>query len=105
MSNIGYNLETKFLQVTPFSEQTINDRINEYSEINCKLNVEGYPIKGSGRIITTDEKIFAFNFLYTNNIPINSKSYNATIKRILNNYLLINEQNSKQLKLKKSLKF
>ena len=57
----------------------------------------GKIIEGSGREITKEETEKIINYLTDNEIPLNRKTYNAALKRYLNNYISFEE--TKKLKL------
>jgi len=56
-------------------------------EIGAKLNKYGYPILGTGTVITPECKIEVINFLKENNIPINEKTLSLALNRFINKTL------------------
>ncbi len=63
--------------------------LKELYEIDCKRDKKGFPMPGTGRIITKEEKLAAIDFVINNGYPLTDKTYNCALKRILKGYMFI----------------
>ena len=78
-NNIGENL----------SEYYIKQIMATKDEVNLRRNEEGMPIPGTGRVITTEEKMGIIDYLLSNNIPLTTKLYALAMKRYMDDELEI----------------
>lgn len=56
-------------------------------EIDCQRDKNGFPISGTGRLITETEKLGIIDYLRKNNVPLTDRTYGVARKRYLNNQL------------------
>ena len=69
--------------------------------VGFKLDSKGRIIEGSGREITDKEKEELIEYLNENDIPINKHTYNAALRRYLNNFIKFDQKNTLKLTNKK----
>ena len=69
----------------------INVIYSEQREINCVKNSKGYPIPGTGEIISDTLKEKMLDYLKDNHIPINYNNYSALLNRYKNGFLEISD--------------
>lgn len=75
----------------------INELLNSNLEVGFQKDENGYPIDGTGRIITKDEKQLILDYLKKYKIPINSKTFNLTLKRYISGDLNYNSSDNEIL--------
>lgn len=68
---------------TDLKPMKVKKIMSTYDEIDTQVDKYGNDIKGSGRVITTEEKEDMIKFLKDNNVPINSKTYAGVKRRFL----------------------
>ena len=78
----------------------VESKLNERIEYGIVLDQNGYPIPGSGKVITEEEKNAIFDFCEENNIVCDNRVYYAGITRIKNGVPL--NSNTKTFQLKKA---
>ncbi len=61
--------------------------LEEVTEVDCKKDKNGFPIQGTGRIVTEEEKLSVMDFLRRNDVPLTSRTYNVAFRRYLKNQL------------------
>ena len=72
--------------------------IDTQYEINCQKDKNGLPIKGTGIIITNEEKELIINYLIANDIPISEEIYKVALKRYIEGPLIIKQDEILTLK-------
>lgn len=65
----------------------IDDFINSHIEVNLEKDENGFPISGTGRVLTKEDLENIINYLVINNIPLYDIVINVAIKRYANNTL------------------
>ena len=78
-------------------ESDIEHRLSDRIFFNCLIDEDGKLIENSGFEISDSDKMFVFEYLQENNVPITECTYSAGLKRIKNGYFV---QKEKQLVLK-----
>lgn len=91
--------------MSPSTQLNIEQIMNATLEVNAQRDENGWPIMGTGRIITSEEKQEVIDFLINNNIPVTTKLYDIALKRYINgiSYSIDNStvQNQEQTLVKK----
>lgn len=77
-----------------FESLKINDEdvemiLNQHDEVRCEKDDRGYPIPGTGTIITNQEKLGIINYLKKLRVPLTYGTYYAAFRRYVNGYLII----------------
>lgn len=67
----------------------VDDFINSHIEVNLEKDENGFPIPGTGRVLTKEELESIINYLVINNIPLYDIVINVAIRRYANNTLNI----------------
>ena len=93
LENLSDTLTTKELTVLrrfyeknidiPLGEYGMKNILDEIIEINCQKDERGFPIPGTGRIISIEEKQLVIDYLNSKYIPITSKTYSLALRRYL----------------------
>ena len=79
----------------------VNTTINTDIEINAKRDDKGFPIKGTGMVITKEERENILLFLNKNNVPLTTATYRIALKRYVDE-TINNEKNNGKI-FKKSI--
>lgn len=66
--------------------------MKETVELNCAKTKEGYPIPGTGEIVSNQKKQMLIDYLKTNHIPVNRRTYNLIFTRYNDGLLEINKR-------------
>ena len=90
-------LKTNFLQSEKFNSTNIKAIMEEKRVVGIQFDKFGKIIEGTGKEITIEEKEKIIKYLEKNNIPFNRMTYNAVLKRYIDEF--INLDNEKTLKL------
>ena len=69
---------------TPAEKLNLEQAMNSKLEINSQRDENGWPIVGTGRVITIEEKQEVINFLCEHNIPVTTKLYDIALRRYIN---------------------
>lgn len=82
----------KYSNLKELNENNINYILNEITEVDCDRNKDGDVIKGTGRIITREEKIKIMNYIKNLQIPLNMATYRSCFDRYTKGYLAFEEE-------------
>lgn len=83
---------TKYNNLKELNENNINYILSEIVEVECERDKNDNIIKGTGRIITRDEKVKIMDYIKSLNIPLNLASYRSAFDRYVKGYLDLNEK-------------
>lgn len=90
-----YAILKRFISINKNYEKTNSNDIkailDETVELNCAKTKEGYPIPGTGEIVSEQKKQMLIEYLKTNHIPVNRRTYNLIFKRYNDGLLEINK--------------
>ena len=79
-----YNNEGTTLSL---DDKMIKQIIDTKVEINTKRDKSGFPIAGTGKIITNEEKKLVIEYILNHNMPLTTKMYSLAMKRYINGEL------------------
>lgn len=80
-------------------DRMINSILNNIKESRCKKDENGFPIRGTGIVLSRDEKIQILDYLNRNNIPgINEKVYNDACEKYMDGDLFETRFMTRKLK-------
>lgn len=104
LDNQEMNLLRKFIgknstNVIFYDSINLKKLLDEKVEINCQKDKKGFPIPGTGKIITREEKQSIIDYLMENRVPLNSKTYDIALKRYLNGNLIVSESKTYSKKI------
>lgn len=70
-----------------------------HHEVNLLRDEKGYPIPGTGRVITNDEKKMILDYIVEQKYPLTNKIYNLLLKGYINGDLILENKEIKANKL------
>ena len=95
ISSKDYGLLAEFTKVNKSGEKTVYSDIkiilNEKQEINCEKDSEGYPISGTGEVVSEELKNKLIGYLNQINSPINYRTYKIVFNRYKNGLIDLND--------------
>ena len=90
-----YALLVRFVKTNQSGEKVVYSDIkrilNEKQEINCEKNSKGYPIPGTGEVVSEEIKRSLIEYLKQYDVPINYRTYHIAFNRYKNGLIDLND--------------
>ena len=93
----------RYLEDKELTPKDVSIKLNERLEINCQKDKRGIFVRGTGKVISDDEKLAVINYILNKRIPLTDGTYESGLARVKKNVFDLDKaENEKTCKCCKS---
>lgn len=75
----------RYLEDKELTPKDVSIKLNERLEINCQKDKRGIFVRGTGKVISDDEKLAVINYILNKRIPLTDGTYESGLARVKKN--------------------
>ena len=87
----------RYLEDKELTPKDVSIKLNERLEINCQKDKRGIFVRGTGKVISDDEKLAVINYILNKRIPLTDGTYESGLARVKKNVFDLDKAESEKI--------